>query len=447
MSRFLRYATISACIAVAAGAVMVVRWSGTWKAIDPLDRPGVAAEAVARPATAVAPPRAASDSAPVPRPRPDAPPPYEPRDVLVANAPDSVRAQLASMGYRVVETLTLRHLDLRVYRVRLPADVDVPAGIAKLRARFPQLIVDADHRYAPSRGGGGHGLAASSARAVIGWTDLPDDCGVGVRLGMIDAGVDLGHAALRGASIDYRTFNRIGREPGPAEHGTAVAALLVGQPAAGRGWGGLMPGAALYAANIFEVAEHGGAVATARGLLGAVDWLTGVGVHSLNLSIAGPDNEIVQRAVGRATRRGLVTVAAAGNWGSATRPAYPAAYPDVIAVTAVAADRRIYSHANRGDWIDFAAPGVRLWTAVPGGGRYQSGTSFASPYVAVRVAAAIAAGHGGDSEAFRRHLREGALDLGRPGRDDVFGWGLIIAPPRCAATTARTPSFAGGTAR
>ena len=438
-------------MAVAAGAVMFVRWSSDWPAVDPTDRPGIAAEeAVARAAAAaVLPPPVTQEAGPFSRPRSDAPPApqYEPRELLVANVPDAFRAQSAAMGYRVIESLTLRHLDLQVYRIRLPRGVDVPTGIARLRARFPRLIVDADHRYDRSVGGAGHGLPASFARTAIGWTNLPDDCGVSVRLGMIDAGIDLGHAALRGAAVGYRTFNRAGREPGPAEHGTAVAALMVGQPAAGRGWGGLMPGAALYAANIFEVTEAGNSVATARGLLGAVDWLIGERVHSLNLSIAGPDNEVVRRAIERATRRGLVTVAAAGNWASATRPAYPAAYPDVIAVTAVAADRRIYSHANRGGWIDFAAPGVRLWTAVPGGGRYQSGTSFASPFVAVRVGAEIAAGHSRDPEALRRHLRQGTVDLGQPGHDDVFGWGLITAPPRCATTTAKAHSLGGRTAR
>ena len=131
---------------------------------------------------------------------------------------------------------------------------------------------------------------------------------------------------------------------------------------------------------------------------------------------------------------GLMLVAAAGNGGSATEPAYPAAYQDVIAVTAVSAERTVYAYANRGPYIDFAAPGVRLWTAVPGGGRFQSGTSFAAPYVTSMVALTLAGGAERTVEAVRSRLRQDALDLGAPGRDDVFGWGLVRMWPVCPGT-------------
>jgi subtilisin family serine protease len=68
-----------------------------------------------------------------------------------------------------------------------------------------------------------------------------------------------------------------------------------------------------------------------------------------------------------------------GNGGKEA-PAYPAAHPDVIAVTAIDADARIYKKANRGEYIDLAAPGVDVWAAkAGGGGSYRSGTSFAVP--------------------------------------------------------------------
>ena len=68
--------------------------------------------------------------------------------------------------------------------------------------------------------------------------------------------------------------------------------------------------------------------------------------------------------------------------GGRGRPAYPAAYGSVIAVTAVDANCRIYRMANKGAYVDFAMPCVEAWTASPGGGRYQSGTSLASPFIA-----------------------------------------------------------------
>jgi subtilisin family serine protease len=154
-------------------------------------------------------------------------------------------------------------------------------------------------------------------------------------------------------------------------------------------------------------------------------------VEVVNLSMAGPDNGVVRLATERALQQGLILVAAAGNGASATEPAYPAAYSAVIAVTAVSADGNVYAYANRGPYIDFAAPGVRLWTAVPNGGRFQSGTSFAAPYVTSMAALALAGSAEHNVEAVHSRLRQDALDLGPPGRDDVFGWGLVRMQPVC----------------
>ncbi|MGZ8411020.1 MAG: S8 family serine peptidase, partial [Hyphomicrobium sp.] len=203
---------------------------------------------------------------------------------------------------------------------------------------------------------------------------------------------------------------------------------------AGRGWGGLLPGAHIAAAAIFEVNEQGKSIATARALLQAVEWMSEQGVEVINVSLAGPDNGIVRLATERALQQGLMLVAAAGNGASATERAYPAAYQDVIAVTAISADGKVYPYANRGPYIDFAAPGVRLWTAVPDGGRFQSGTSFATPYVTSMVALTLAGGADGNVEAVRSRLRQDVLDLGAPGRDDVFGWGLVRMQPTCPGT-------------
>jgi subtilisin family serine protease len=251
---------------------------------------------------------------------------------------------------------------------------------------------------------------------------------------MIDAAIDGTHPALQGVDLKYQSFATPGRRPGPAEHGTAIAALLAGRPDASRGWGGLLPGAHVAAAAIFEVDEQGKSIATARALLQAVEWMAEQGVKIVNLSMAGPDNGIVRLATERALQQGLMLVAAAGNGASATEWAYPAAYQDVIAVTAVSAERTVYAYANRGPYIDFAAPGVRLWTAVPGGGRFQSGTSFAAPYVTSMVALTLAGGAERTVEAVRSRLRRDAVDLGAPGRDDVFGWGLVRMQPACPET-------------
>jgi subtilisin family serine protease len=150
----------------------------------------------------------------------------------------------------------------------------------------------------------------------------------------------------------------------------------------------------------------------------------------INMSVAGPPNKVLLKVIGQAARRGMVLLAAAGNNGPKAPPAYPAAAESVLAVTAVDRHRQIYRKANRGAYIDFAAPGVSLWTAVPGGGRFQSGTSFAVPFVAALAALALADGDTGPARLGRR-LAEGVRDLGTPGRDEVFGRGLVRAAAVC----------------
>ncbi len=350
---------------------------------------------------------------------------YEDGELLVVNPPPRFEGPARRLGFAVIETVQLPQLSLEVFRLRTPPGLSVPEAITLLRRRFPGSIIDANHLYEPQQGAQ---FAASDARGLIGWAKATADCGKGVRLGMIDASVDVGHPALAGQRIRYRSFHKSRRQPGPADHGTAIAAMLIGKPS----WGGLLPGAELRAGNIFEVNEAGQVVGNAVGLLKAINWLAKERVHVINLSVAGADNKVMRIAFKRAQKKNLVMVAAAGNWASADRPAYPAAYKHVIAVTAFGKKWVIYFKANRGPYIDFAAPGVRVWTAVPGGGRFQSGTSFATPYIAVLMALEIVRSPGRSPYTLRRFLRKYAVDLGAPGRDDVFGWGFVDMQPDCA---------------
>ena len=86
---------------------------------------------------------------------------------------------------------------------------------------------------------------------------------------MIDNGVEVNHPALKGQKVEFRSFHKKGRRPGPNDHGTAVAAIMVGKPE----WGGLLPGAELKAANMFEMNEVGRVVGSSVALLRAVNWL------------------------------------------------------------------------------------------------------------------------------------------------------------------------------
>ncbi len=350
-----------------------------------------------------------------------------PGELLVLDPPRGFARAVRGLGFAVLERAALGNLDMSVARVKVPARLGTDAAGRRLLARYPGLTVDANPLFEAAE----RSVSDSFARAAIGWRAVPPNCGRGIRLGMIDAAIDLNHPALAGQDIVYRSFHGPDRRPAKPDHGTAIAAMMAGRPD-DNGWGGLLPGMALRAANMFEVDSSGRVVGSAIGLVKAVDWMVSERVHALNLSIAGSDNRVTRKVFERARKKGLIMVAAAGNWGRADRPAFPAAYPHVVAVTAVGEHRNVYRHANRGGYIDFAAPGVALWTAVPGGGRFQSGTSFAAPYVSVLLAAEVARGVPADARLLRDRLRSNTVDLGAPGHDDVYGWGLIDRQPDCA---------------
>ena len=350
---------------------------------------------------------------------------YELGEVIVINPPERFSSGVGSLGYRVIETVRMDNLGLVVQRLRIPAKLSVPDAIRQLRTRFPGVEVDANHQFDPSAG---VEFPGKVARSLIRWDNVPKNCGKGVRIGMIDAGVDVSHPALKGQKVTYRSFHKKGRKPGPKDHGTAVAGIMVGRAE----WGGLLPGAELFAANMFEFNEKGKKVGSAIGLIKAVDWLLQSNVHVINLSVAGADNKILRKVFKKAIGKKQKMIAAGGNWGRADKPAYPAAYKGVVAVTALNDRGLIYSKANTGSYIDFAAPGVRVYTAAPGGGgRLQSGTSFASPFIAAMMALDIKNGKGKSLSSLEKLLKKNIKDLGLPGRDDIFGWGFVRRKPQC----------------
>jgi len=328
-------------------------------------------------------------------------------------------------------------LGISLLRLKTPGNVDSQAGLALLRQAVPQLVADVNSLYEPYKAQAAEVVslpAPDYARRLIGWSGGAG-CGAGFRIGMVDSAVDANVPALAGQKLHQQSFLAYGAVPAGADHGTAIATLFLGRPdPAHLDGSGLLPAADLYAAAIFE--RHGARVeASAFAIAAALDWMVAQHVPVVNVSLSGEDNALMALAVSRASERGTVLVAAAGNAGPQAPPAYPAALPSVIAVTAVDKDEAIMPQANRGDYIAFAAPGVRIWT--PGGdglGVYRTGTSFAAPYVAAAVAAERMAGVSADADALRRRLAARSIDLGAPGKDPVFGYGLIQATGSCGVS-------------
>ncbi|PWG62019.1 hypothetical protein DEM34_13620 [Spiribacter halobius] len=329
------------------------------------------------------------------------------RELLALEASPGALAAARRLGAEVLEERELARLGLRVARLRVPPS----ASLARLKSALNDLDqgrFDFNHAYRPAACSG----PGCDALGRLGWAGRPAACGGGLRLGIVDGPVDGAAAGIPGSRLQQRRL-----ADGPAHgdaHGTRVAALLAGAGA------GVLPAARVLAADVYRVDVDGRSLALTDDLLDAMDWLAGAAVDVVNMSLAGPPNEALRAGIGALEAQGIGVVAAAGNGGPLAPPAYPGAYPPVLAATAVDERLQVFPRANRGPYVALAAPGVDLPTV---DGARVSGTSFASVFVAAALADAQA--REGGLQAGRRALRASARDLGPPGPDETYGAGLL----------------------
>jgi minor extracellular protease Epr len=323
-------------------------------------------------------------------------------DIALADA-------LHAAGFTRLSVRHLSNLDQSVIRVRVREGSTLDADLAYLQ-HF-QGATDAEPNYVFRLSGG-----ASTAPTVTTATPAPTTVDTSIRVGVIDTGAD---STAPGLGKHIGSSRAFGGHYTPRAHGTHVAQILIRQ------------GVRVDVADVFQTDANGEPLATAESIARGIDWMASRGVPVINVSISGPRSALLSEVVSRAIARGSIIIAAAGNDGPSAPPVYPAAFPEVVGVTAVDANGRIYRRANRGDYVDFAAFGVRV-PVDAGDGRieYVSGTSYAAPLVAAAVARRYRAPHPGDAPAEVTVLRGRAVDMGDRGRDPVFGWGLVPPPAR-----------------
>jgi subtilisin family serine protease len=237
---------------------------------------------------------------------------------------------------------------------------------------------------------------------------------------IIDSAVDEKHADLAGAIV-----NRVDLVGGAADadtHGTAMAGIIAAHGALV----GVAPHASILAIRAFSDAPaKPGAEGTTAHIIEGLDWAYAHKARIVNMSFAGPYDPMLAQALGAAHRKGIILVAAAGNEGPKAAPAYPAADPNVIAVTATDREDNLFSGANRGAYICVAAPGTDIIVAAPANSyQFSSGTSLGAAHITGLVALLLTEKPDLGAEATRQILIETAHDLGPPGRDDEFGAGL-----------------------
>lgn len=317
----------------------------------------------------------------------------------------------------LVRTDELPAFNRRVLIFSVPPDLDSDSAIRELVPENLRPLIDRNHIY----------QAQSRVDSIGGVLPLPMQsvCENPISVGMIDSAVDTQHPAFtrggRAAPFVQRSFTDQDLSSPPA-HGTAVAGVLVGD---GDGLNPLLPNGTVYSGAVVYAQDDYRQASSVLGILRALDWLLDQPLTVINISLAGPHNRLLEEGVVAATARGKLLVAAAGNNGPFAPAAYPAAYPDVVTVTAVSRDMSVYRWANQGHHVDFAAFGVQIPTAVTGGQvGAQSGTSLAAPVVSAFLACALIETEGDSAQALDL-LKQWSLDLGEEGHDPVYGYGLL----------------------
>ncbi len=328
-----------------------------------------------------------------------------------AEALERARAE----GFTLLRTDSLDGLGMNLVVLQAPDRMSTRRALKRLRELDPEGSYDYNHLYLDAGVQAQADQPAPSPAPAV--ETLPASAPI-ARIGLIDSGVDGGHPVLAGAIIERHGCDGA---PMPAAHGTAVASLLIGKA---DGFHGVMPGAALYAADIF--CGHGGGSMSLLAV--ALDWMAREQVPVVNISLVGAKSVLLTGLVRAMTARGHLLVAAVGNDGPTAPPLFPAAYPDVVGVTGVDAKRKVLPEACRGEQVDFAAAGAGLEAAAVGGGFDEvRGTSYATPIVAALLAGSLAAPDPAAARTALAGLESGAVDLGNNGVDPTYGKGLVGA--------------------
>lgn len=289
------------------------------------------------------------------------------RGQVVAIDPDSAALERArAEGFEITGEERIEGLEIRAVTLAVPRGMAVDRALRRLRRLAPGTEFAANHLHSQS-GLAGSGAGPGSVAQGGGATTSA--------IGLIDGGV-ASHPSLRGP-VQQRGF--VAGAPRPSAHATAIASLIAGSGPVR----GAVPGTPLLVADIYGSDPAGGnAIALAR----ALGWLAQQRVKVTAISLVGPPNPLVARAVALARARGMHIVAAVGNDGPAAPPAYPASYPGVIAVTGVDARFRPLIESGRALHLDYAAPGADMAAAgVAGRVEAVRGTSYAVPFVAARL--------------------------------------------------------------
>jgi len=328
------------------------------------------------------------------------------------------------LGLAILERHTSALLDRRTVRARIRGRSTVEMVVEALVNEPDVNEAQPNFAYHQQQGPpADSGLQYSLTKLNLAGTPADAD-GKGVTVAVIDTAIDATHPDF--AHLDLRSIDAFGTTViRHRSHGTAIAGILAADGVVK----GIAPHVRLLAVRAFDSSPGDQrTVSSTFVLLRSLDLAIENSARIINMSFAGPEDGLVAKAVAAAARANVHLVSAAGNLGPDAPPAFPAAYPEVISVTAIGANDERYPAANIGTYIGLSAPGVDVIVPAPRRTHaVRSGTSMAAAHVAGVLALMLERNPDLSPEEGRRALLGTAIDLGPPGRDAEFGAGRADA--------------------
>ena len=356
------------------------------------------------------------------------------------------KAYFNSTNMEIQEAQFLPALSQWLYKVKITGNEDEVSYIRNSLPKNLQSQIGRNHIYLSQSEVTTNKSKPESKRKSEASPQKFESCSIPLRIGMVDTHVVPTHPMLSHVSLTQASFivgqsqksehgqdsntssegdgnGKVSGQPTSQEnavafssdHGTAVASLLAAS---------LPESSQVFNASVFYSRNSVSQGATLMSLIEGLNYLASQQVDAINMSLAGPDNPILARVIKQLDKNGIQIVAAVGNEGPASLPLYPAAYAETLAITAVDKSKAIYRWANQGDYVDFAAFGVSVDAAHPNGETVrQTGTSMASPRATALYACFLRVEE--ERNAALLELQKLALDAGAPGRDSVFGFGVL----------------------
>jgi thermitase len=345
-------------------------------------------------------------------------------ELLVASKPGVSDADL-ERTYKRHGGQKLQNLSkIKVHRIKV-SENDLEAVEAALRAdpnvEFVEKNLIGQATFVPNDPGYSAQWHLPKISAPGGWdltTGSPS-----VTIAVIDSGIDPLHPDLSGNLVPGYNFVAGNTDTHDIYgHGTAIAGIAGAIGNSGIGVAGVAWSNTIMPLVVLDSSGYG----TVANVAAAITYAADRGVKVINISLAfNGSTSTLQNAVNYAWNHGVVIVAAAAN-ASTNTPYYPAALPNVIAVSAVDQNDNLASFSNYGTWITVSAPGVSVYTTANGGGYlYGSGTSVSSPIVAGLAALVFSANPNLTNTQVVNLITANADDVGTPGFDVANGWGRI----------------------